>query len=278
MLNFVIALKAEAKPLIDAFQLTHQPDKYYPVFASEDKTLVVSGMGRNQAAAATAWLAARRPAKVWLNIGIAGHADQKIGTLLAAHKITEYHTAKSWYPVHIKSPVATAALTTFDSVQRNYLATTLHDMEASAFYQTAVRFSIAELTHSVKIVSDNNLNPVDTLDKALVENLIASQLTQITDLCQHLCCLANETEAGIPAAMIDLYLKNWKFTVTQQHQLQRLLRRRAALGLTPAQSSDLDSADKSGGAPIPEALSTLSDSKSVLRWLQRDTDNKAEYY
>ena len=284
MLNFVIALKAEANPLINAFKLQHQPNNHFPLYTSENKTLIVSGMGRNRAAAATAWLAASYPAGAWLNVGIAGHANHDVGTLLAAHKITEYKTDKSWYPVHIKSPVTTESLTTFDAVQRHYLPNSLHDMEASAFYETALRFSSAELTHSVKIVSDNIDTPVDTLDKTRVENLVKHQIGEITDFCKHLCNLANDADTKVSAQVVDLYLAHWKFTVTQKHQLQRLLQRRVALGLAPdlalEESPDaLTHTDSVTSRPtLPNDVVQLSDSKTVLRWLQRDTDTKGRFY
>jgi len=62
MLNFVVALKAEANPLIEHFNLKHEPNNYFPVFSSGETSLIVSGIGRNLASAATAWLAASKPA------------------------------------------------------------------------------------------------------------------------------------------------------------------------------------------------------------------------
>jgi len=265
MLNYVVALRAEANPLIEQFNLKQASSDQYPVYRSDHATLIICGIGRNAAAAATAWLAATRPAKVWLNVGIAGHASKQQGTLFAAHRIVENGSGKCWYPTHIKTVVETENLMTFDNVQRKYVADHLHDMEASGFYETALRFSIAELTHSVKVVSDNSNQSVDKVDKKLIERLIGRNLSQIESFSSHLCEMAKEIQSMVPVELIRNYQQQWKFTVTQQHQLHRLLQRRQALNPEVEQI-------------MPETLKTMSNSRSVLQWLKTDTDAMAEFY
>ncbi len=270
MLNFVVALKTEAGPLIEHFSLKLQPNTTFPVFSSADTNLVISGMGRNQASAATAWLAATAPAAVWVNFGIAGHKSKEAGNMLVAHKISEAGTGKSWYPVHIKTALETSQLTTFDTVQRNYQPNTLHDMEASGFYEAAIRFSTAELTHSVKVVSDNESHPIESIDKAQVETLITENIPQLSGFCAHLCHMAHEVTHEVSAAKIDCYHERWKFTVTQQHQLKHLLQRRLALGI--------DSKSPSDSSTLPADLCSMHNSKAVLKWLLNDTNARAEFY
>ena len=273
MLNFVVAFQAEANPLIRHFKLKREPNTCFPVFSSADTTLIISGMGRNLASAATAWLAATKPAPVWVNFGIAGHRTKDPGHLLVANKITESGTGKNWYPVHIKTPLESEQLTTFDEIQRSYHPDMLHDMEASGFFETAIRFTTAELTHSVKVVSDNEAHPVESIDKPGVEEVITANVTEIVRFSDHLCQLAQEIQPIVPVALIDSYQERWKFTITQHHQLQRLLQRRLALGI--------DSTGASGSNSLPPELHTkvsMHNSKSVLRWLQNDTNAKAEFY
>ena len=265
MLNLVVALQAEANPLIAALKLKRGKHSVYPLFCSADTALVISGVGRNQASAATAWLAATNPAPVWLNVGIAGHQQMDIGTALAAHKICEYSTDRCWYPVHIKSPLKTTLITTFDTVQTDYQTETLHDMEASGFYQTALRFSTAELVHSIKVVSDNSQHPVESLARETVEELIADNVSKVQIFAQHLCEIATDVQPSITPKLLESFLGRWRFSVTQQHQLQRLLQRRAALGLSTG----------------PDGLAegrTLTTGKSVLQQLQKDTDAQAGLY
>ena len=273
MLNFVVAFQAEANPLIRHFKLKREPNTCFPVFSSADTTLIISGMGRNRASAATAWLAATKPSPVWVNFGIAGHRTKDPGDLLVANKITESGTGKNWYPVHIKTALETEQLTTFDKIQRSYNPDMLHDMEASGFFETAIHFTTAELTHSVKVVSDNETHPVESIDKTDVEELITSNMAEIARFSDHLCQLAQEIQPIVPVALIDSYQERWKFSITQYHQLQRLLQRRMALGI--------DSKPASGSISLPPELTTrvsMHNSKSVLRWLQKDTDARAEFY
>jgi len=166
--------------------------------------------------------------------------------------------------------VETGQLTTFDNIQRSYQPNTLHDMEASGFYETAIRFSIAELTHSIKIISDNRCNTVESIDKSLVAELIAGNITQISSFSGHLCQLARDIQPMVPSALVDRYQRHWKFSVTQKHQLQRLLQRRLTLGL--------DSTRPSIAAPLPEEVSILRNSKAVLQWLKNDTNTKAGFF
>ena len=265
MLNLVVALQTEANPLIAALKLKRSTHSAYPLFYSASTALIISGMGRNQASAATAWLAATIPASVWLNIGIAGHQRMDIGTALAAHKICEHNTDRCWYPVHIKSPLKTNLLTTFDTVQTDYQDETLHDMEASGFYQTALRFSTAELVHSIKVVSDNTHQPVHSLARENVDELIANNVSIIQNFAQHLCEIAADLQPSVTPELLESFISQWRFSITQQHQLKRLLQRRAALGLST--DPDLLAGDR-----------TLTTGKSVLRTLHKDTDARAGLY
>lgn len=276
MLNFVVALQAEANPIIKSYKLKHHNNRYFSLYISDNVTLIVSGIGRNHASAATAWLAAIKPADVWINVGIAGHSASPLGTLFSAHKICEFTTGKCWYPVHINSTIESENLTTFDQVQTNYQADTLHDMEASGFYQSALRFSTAELTHSVKIVSDNSIHSVNQIDKAVVEDLVGSNIDKLQEFSSHLCELANEIQVLDPDILMQQYLQRWRFSVTQKHQLHRLLQRRSALS-APSTRSNTEPTDDTPG-PLPEELTTKADASDVLTWLRRDIETQALHY
>ena len=83
MIHFVVALPAEGKPLIDRYGLRRRTLRSdYPIYEGNDITLIVSGIGKVAAAAATACLHAstndHRPG-VWLNVGIAGHSQRPVG-------------------------------------------------------------------------------------------------------------------------------------------------------------------------------------------------------
>ncbi|NNE62697.1 MAG: hypothetical protein HKN34_01315, partial [Gammaproteobacteria bacterium] len=68
----------------------------------------------------------------------------------------------------------------------------LYDMEASAFFSTAIRFSSAELVHSLKIIGDNRDQPPE-LDKSIVSALVSEQIRPITGFAKSLIKLNEKT-------------------------------------------------------------------------------------
>ena len=55
-------------------------------------------------------------------------------------------------------------------------------MEASAFYETAVRFSSSELILCLKVISDNQLSTVENIQPKQVAALIAAHLATVESL------------------------------------------------------------------------------------------------
>lgn len=274
MINFVIAHHAEAAPLIRQYQLKKVTSKQpFPVFVNEAHRLIISGTGTSNSAAATAWLAGLeslgQPAanSIWINFGIAGHADYPVGTLRCVNKITEQSTGKVWFPVQIKSVIDSCEVLTTDTVCHQYQSNCLHEMEASGFYKTALRFTTSELAQCLKMVSDNSDHPVDNIDKNKIGELISNQLPLIERYLVYLNELAREIlPVDISHAESEFYLR-WKFTVTQGRQLQRLLQRYCVLiGDPRGVSTTADFPDSVQKAPqVLEILhDLLSRTESVL--------------
>ncbi|MEE8624791.1 MAG: hypothetical protein V3T19_05575, partial [Acidiferrobacterales bacterium] len=138
MLHFVVALQAEAKPLIDHFGLRRRTGGAFPVYENENIALTVSGIGKVAAAAATGYLHAHtgnHSCIAWLNIGIAGHGRRAIGDGVLIHKITDQITGRSWYPpLTFELPCASDGLITVDEPETRYRENGLYDMEAAGFY------------------------------------------------------------------------------------------------------------------------------------------------
>ena len=77
MIRFVTALTAEATPIVERFRMTRREGSF-PIYSSDNASLVVSGMGKRASAAATAYLHAKteeKPNPVWVNVGIGGPPD-----------------------------------------------------------------------------------------------------------------------------------------------------------------------------------------------------------
>jgi nucleoside phosphorylase len=187
MMNLVVALKAEARPLIRHYELQRRhTSTTFPVYLGTDVALVVSGPGKAAAAAATAWLQGLtqgNKANAWLNIGIAGHASYAVGDARIANRVTEQATNRSWYPSQVHGlDIATGSLLTVDSPENDYTVDTLYDMEAAGFYPAACRFSSSELVQCFKVVSDNRQHANTKITAKHCEQLVDSQLKTINRL------------------------------------------------------------------------------------------------
>ncbi len=262
MLNLVTALQAEAKPLIEQLSLKKlAASTVYPIYASDSCRLIISGTGKCNSAAATAWLASHTlpTNRVWLNAGIAGHRDYKIGSIFCANRVVDFATGRNWYPVQITPPLPTEKLTTFDQPVTDYQANSLHDMEASGFMQTALRFSSAELVQCVKIVSDNLSHDIQNISESMVHRLISDQHSSLQQLFDHLVSLETEPQAVNLGKLIDLLNNRWRFSVTQQRQLERLLQRYHLI--------------RGELVAIPAALQDVKNSTEVLNWFRSELRN-----
>jgi hypothetical protein len=239
--NFVVALKAEAAPLIEHYGLrARTPKGMFSVYENENGNvaLTLSGVGKTAAAAAVTYLHAvtgEPQHAAWLNIGIAGHRDHPLGTLLLAHKITDPAARRHWYPPQVMPAGLTSCeLLCVDAPEAGYNSAALYDMEAAGFYAAACRCATAELAQCLKIVSDNSHSPANTPGNPLkardVEALVTMQLPAITQYAETLENLAQQLRGWqLPPEELNPYLQHWRFTVTQQHQLKTLLQRQRAL-------------------------------------------------
>ncbi|HHV59972.1 MAG TPA: hypothetical protein GXX49_06745 [Clostridiaceae bacterium] len=105
MIYIVIALMAEAKPVVKYFSLKKDEDSHkFLVYSSDEITLVISGTGMLSSAVATSFLAGRYVADAEsspiINLGICGARKDyyPTGTLISCNKITDNQTGRSFYP------------------------------------------------------------------------------------------------------------------------------------------------------------------------------------
>ena len=188
MLVWVAALHCEAKPIIDHYRLkkslSHQA---FDVYSKENMLCIISGIGKTAAAAATAWIAGLNSDKgaiAWINIGTAGSATHILGTALSIHKISDDISTRYFHPVALfDSGLEPAHCRTLSKPSTDYHAQLIYDMEASAFFETASRFSKAELVHCLKIISDNPSQQIGR-DKARISELIKTHIAQLAGFAQ----------------------------------------------------------------------------------------------
>ncbi len=191
-------------------------------------------MGAEAAAAAVRHLAGgggRRPGG-WLNVGIAGHRDAPLATPRLASKVIEARTGRAWYPpLAFDAPCPGGAVCTVDGVARDFTDDACYEMEAAGFYAAALRFATGEAIQVLKVVSDNRDAPPERLTSRAVEELIEANLAIVEALVDEIDAVARALAARTaPPAGLEAFRGGWHFTVTQERQLERLLRRLAALG------------------------------------------------
>ena len=251
------ALPCEAKAFIEHYKLKKDLEVHaFAVYLNNDICLAVSGLGKSAMAAAVAYTQARYTSSdhpVLINIGIAGHQHQPLGELCLIDKITDVDSQKSYYPSLISSaPCQRASLQTVSKPQHHYHESELCDMEASAFYETAVRFTTSELIVCLKVISDNQDSSVDAINAKQVSALISAQLSTIETLLTQTRALATLITVAEPPLYNEL-LQRYHFTAHQRQQLKSQLTRWEVLSDQPALLIDDDN---------------LVSSKDLLRYLE----------
>jgi len=175
------ALPAEAAPLRRRFALERrQPDLAFPVYRNERMALTLSGVGKLNAAAATAALGTlyhNSRHALWLNVGIAGHTVMAIGDAFMAERVTDRASGRQWIPgFAVAPPCPTLPLETVDTPDFDYRDDTAVDMEAAGFTAAARRFADAGKVHCFKVISDNRGQPGHGIGGKTVSRLIEEHL------------------------------------------------------------------------------------------------------
>lgn len=243
--NFVCALMPEARPVIDAFKLKKQPEHTsFSVFANSDNVqLIVSGIGPVASAGAVAYLHGidhSRKNVIWVNVGIAGHASLPLGTVRLAHRIDSTMNRQRWFPpICFRSDLQSESLLTFTEPQSCYPPGTMIDMEGSGFYAMASRFSTVEVVHCLKIISDNNDHPGEQVNARKATDLVSSRLPNIVELFEQLQLLVDKLPDSSHGSTRSQLTTDCHFTVSQQHQLDNLLKRWQVLGADESIITDL---------------------------------------
>lgn len=146
----------------------------------------------------------------------------------------------------------------------------LIEMEASGFYSIATRIATSELCQVIKVVSDDPDHSVREIRKEGVEELCSSALEQIDPWLEAFRDLAAHREnRALPPPGFEEWRECARFSVTQVHQLRRLLQQWNALA--------------GGTGPGPEAprrgelspRACLARLQEDLRTLREDNEIKA---
>ena len=238
-MNFVVALKAEAGPLIQRLKLSKQNSAPFPLFVNDEHRLILSGPGKELSAKAVKYLAERHPQpnQAWLNLGLAGHGTLGVGETFLADRVLG-DKERTFYPTQIlRNNLRSTALMSSASPVSDYPEPIGYDMEASAFCANASPFSVRELIQVVKIVSDNPDHPIETFDRSSASTLIENSLSLILPLIAQLQQMSQRVEPSTELTKhIESVLSLFPFSETQHHQVRKLLRHARSVGL-PAEET-----------------------------------------
>lgn len=191
MIYVVVALSAEARPLCAHFQLERAEEfDTLSIYRRTDLALIVSGVGKDLAAAAVHYLAEAIPDEgpsVWLNVGVAGHRRYDVGTAVIASQVTDEDTGEVFrlYPpedIHLE----VGNIRTVSHVETKFESEALYEMEAAAFCKRAGELASGELLQVLKVVSDNRRTGTLCVSARQVQGLVEKNLPRLDLLISNL--------------------------------------------------------------------------------------------
>lgn len=185
MVYIAVSMYAEAKPIIQYYGLKKDvDDRFYQIFKNDFITLIVTGVGKINCAAATSHIMSKyslHDDDIAINIGICGaKEDVKIGTPYIINKIKDSSTGKDYYTdMLMEHEFYENSIETFDKPLKDadQMEEALCDMESSGFYLSSSKYLEQHRIFLIKVVSDRV--GVDTVDKNLISNLIYESMDKI---------------------------------------------------------------------------------------------------
>tara|TARA_B110000967_G_scaffold207534_1_gene257151 strand:+ start:524 stop:1366 length:843 start_codon:yes stop_codon:yes gene_type:complete len=246
--NIIVAHGLEAKALVRMLELErHHVSSEFVEYSNSNKLhLLVSGIGKEAITAAVTYLGEQQASdsgeiRAWLNIGIAGHRDASLGNAWLGNKITDQSSGACAYPPQLIEGIEVGSVVTVDEPENSYPLDAAYEMEASAFYAEATKYSTAELVQVFKVISDNLVNPISEIDIRSVPGLIAAQAPQLQILIEGMSAIATQHNSSqrLPSYFSEVCSKI-HLTVNQKLQLRRLCQRYKALGMEEELSSAAD--------------------------------------
>lgn len=179
------ALPVEGKAIIDHFRLSAVPKEPFDSYKNDTLTLVITGVGTINAAAAVAYTYGKYSSLIdsstrFINYGTAGAKGLRVGSLFLAHTVAMQGHKKIFYPDNPPLDVKERTVITGESPVTEGEVNFLYDMEAYGFCQACDRFL---LTHQYLVLKSVSDNLDDTFfDKKLIREIAESAIPFVTKL------------------------------------------------------------------------------------------------
>ncbi|MBO94699.1 MAG: hypothetical protein CMI32_07365 [Opitutales bacterium] len=234
----IVALPAEARPFIRKFGLQKVNGSKPASYRSESVWLIISGVGRKNAALAGASLLEYGEPLALCNVGICGSRDKRweIGSTIYVNKIRNSLTGETYYPDPLaRHNFPEAGLVTHDEPQgrssiNRWPDLPLVDMEASYICKEIQSFIPPHRWHFLKVVSDYLQD--EKLTANGVERLMKEPCEEISFFIENLCHVI-ESEAQfteMSAGKLERFSAMLHLTITQKRHLKRLCLHRISTG------------------------------------------------
>jgi nucleoside phosphorylase len=258
---WVMALKSEANPIINALNLKRVPGHLpFQVYKEEEEGhwLVISGIGAINSAAACSFLFEKSKAdslSIWVNLGIAGSKNFDIGDLVLIDKVSSSFLGKSQYPriaPNLESQPKSELLTV-QIAEINYETDAVYDMEGFAFFLIANKFTTLELILVLKVISDGPGTDLEKIDKNKVSELIESKITTISDILSSMNRLSKDLKSQEvdPKEFVEI-CKNKRYSFSEKVILKKLMQQWYARN--PSNNSSKLISKKKDGAEVIKFL------------------------
>lgn len=187
MIYIFTALYCEAQPIINRLDMV--PDGGYPFggFVDDKKgiRLIITGVGKTNAAAAVAYCCARYGVDAGdfiINIGTCAGSRNREGAYLI-NKVTDDDTKRDYYPDMLYATgLRESAVTTVSDTateETTAVADMLWEMEASGFCDSARLFLPPHKVVLIKVVSDNGADNKKAISDELLRDTIEGSIDDI---------------------------------------------------------------------------------------------------
>lgn len=223
------ALDCEAKIFIDTLKLKKcKQISHYKIYQGTETLLMITGAGEKAASLAVGLLKGLYPdiKGPFINFGIAGHKTEELGKIFV---ISE--AKKDYFPsIYLnpsKDPMIPFGKTkTFSLAQNSYEEKVLHEMECYSLIEALLTFYPIDQIHILKLISDNEKTPYQTINPESVYQLCKKQKQSIFSYIDNL-----PKEIIDPTtALVNEYKMQFYLSESLSHELKRLLERAYALG------------------------------------------------
>lgn len=251
------ALLFEAKPLIEKYSLKPISNKPFSIFANDDISLIVTGVGKHNMTVATSYiLGLKGTSHAVINFGIAGSFSLEIGHLMMPSYI-KYEMKRHYLSFAFKPRLTLSPLVSVDSPASNIEHGFCVDMEAFSFYETAKRFVPLELIGIIKHISDQGAYHHEELGKKKLRSQIQSNLNQIDKVLHQY----QKLSKSLPTP-VQINWDNISCTASEKEMIQLQMQRAYALGIDSSIVKSLY-LQKNNGSYILNKLKQLIDKTEI---------------